>query len=600
MNFRTTWTLLLVTLAVLVGIIFIERPLRVARSQPADQRLLGDLKPSTVLSVQIRPAGSPEIRLERTNGGWQLTRPLAYPADPDRVERLLQALAQITWLTHIGAQELRQRPKAQEEFGFVSPQVSIVIEQTEGRHHLLVGARNAVANELFVQVVGGDGFYLVTDVLLKFVPPRAGDWRDRKVLDLAGSSFDLVRARSGTKGYDLQREGTNQSWKMSWPLQSRADNSRIDSLLQRLPALRVAEFVSDDARADLDSYGLQSPELELSFFRGTNFFTGLQLGRSPTNDPALVYARRTGTPHVFLIARGPLEPWRSEPADFRDRHIVRLGSNEVSSIDIRGSDKFTVSRVSNDTWKVLAASPFEADPTLVIDLLGLLSGSEVEFGPAVVTDFAGYGLGAPVVDYTLKRANGSVVAQILFGTNQAGKAFVRRADETSVDSIKPEEFQRLPLASWQLRDRRLWSFDPTNVAGILISQKGRSMQLLRAARGEWAVAPGSEGFVNAFSLDETLHRLGEMRAVFWVARGDDSANEFGFRETDHHVTFSFRNGAAKGLPASLTLDFGRLSEYGNPYAAAPVGGERMIFEFPWPFYFDQVKRDLSVQAVHHP
>ena len=80
----------------------------------------------------------------RTNAdGWALTKPLVYPAQATSIEILLANLARLTPAVRIDANELKNRPRADEEFGFASPQASIVLRQGEELMRLFKGGNDA-------------------------------------------------------------------------------------------------------------------------------------------------------------------------------------------------------------------------------------------------------------------------------------------------------------------------------------------------------------------------------------------------------------------------------------------------------------------------
>ena len=121
---------------------------------------------------------------------------------------------------HITARELRNRPKVDEAYGFVAPQASIVIEQPDYPVHLLVGSRTAPGDQVFLQVVGADGVYVVGADFLKYVPRTPEDWRDTTLIDLKGLAFDRLSVTNGAKLFELRRDATN--WR-------RLDSSRPNS-----------------------------------------------------------------------------------------------------------------------------------------------------------------------------------------------------------------------------------------------------------------------------------------------------------------------------------------------------------------------------------
>jgi uncharacterized protein DUF4340 len=124
-------TILWLTVAALLFsfIFFYQRHVRPLPPGPA--KVLPELRTELVTSVLIRPFGPAQlqIRADRTNGVWRLSQPLSYPAQPDRVQKLLEFLQQLKSVQYISASELRTNANADEEYGFASPQATVVIQQ---------------------------------------------------------------------------------------------------------------------------------------------------------------------------------------------------------------------------------------------------------------------------------------------------------------------------------------------------------------------------------------------------------------------------------------------------------------------------------------
>ena len=121
-----------------------------------------------------------------------------------------------------------------------------------------------------------------------------------------------------------------------------------------------------------------------------------------------------------------------------------------------------------------------------------------EFVKDVVTtpDLPAYGLAAPSWQITLFSAvddTNTVIAQLLFGTVQTNEVFVRRADEDSVYAVSLEDFNQLPEAGWELRERQIWNFSEADVAQITIRQNGKTRQLLHNGLNQWSLATGFTG-----------------------------------------------------------------------------------------------------------
>ncbi len=599
MSSKTTWSLIAAAGVLFALIFFVERPLREARSQQANHRILPSLKPEKVTRISIRtPDQLDAICAERQDQVWRLTSPIPYPADDRKVETLIRALAALEWQHCISAAELKDRPQAQEEFGFVTPQFSIILEEGKTVFHLRVGTNSAWGDQVFLQV-SSDSVFLANTEILKLIPKEKNAWRDTALVNLDGFPIDSVKIRSAGKTLELQsdRSGLWHIKTLQSSVQSRADSAKVEELLHRIQTLHVSSFVSDEPQTDLlDPYGLQLPELELSFFQGSNTLFSLQMGASPTNHPDQVYVRRRSPANIVLVPKEPLRLWQTAHTNLLDRHLLSSSPSLIDSIDVHGEDTFTLLRKDNGDWTVAGTETFPADPDLMRNMLGALTNAETETEQTVEVNPASHGMVPPLLQYALRgrpslTPQTNLIAQIEFGTNQSERVFERRTDEVSVNTLSRDQFDRLPRASWQFRDRHIWSFASSNVVSVTVYQAGAVRKFIRDPDQNWTFAPGSFGIFDPFSLEETLHRLGELKAVYWSGLGETNLERFGFKETDHRISMQVKK---DGHIETFTVEFGKASPYSHPYASVIQNGRRLIFEFPAQLYYDSVRADLTI------
>jgi len=591
MNTRTTWVVAFVA-AALFGFIYVVRPGRHKEVRP--EPVLKNFRSAEVTCVQVRPGGpaSLQIRADRTNDTWRLTEPLVYPAQAVSIDNLLAELQRLTPVTRISPAEYRTRPNADEEFGFASPQASIILFQKDYRTQLLIGGMTNPGDQVYLQVVGVQGIYVVDAGLLKVIPHSANDWRDTTFLDVDKLTFDRLAVTNSANAVVLQRDLPNGLWRMVWPLSgARADNERIVDCLHHLKALRIERFVSDDPKADLDAFGLAQPELEIALGRGTNTLALLQFGKSPTNDPAQVFARRAGEPFLFAVAKDLQAAWRKPAYDFRDPHLLSV-TEPLRALEMRGassSNWFRLERQTNDTWRVLPQD-FAADPVLVQDLISELNGLRiVQFTKDVVNQAAlpEFGLATPARKYILEAApapsapgTNRVVAELQFGFSTNHAVFARRTDETSVYEISTNDFARLASSGWQLRQRKLWDFSIDDVAAVTLRQDGRTRRIIRNGPHRWSLAPGSQGVINDLAVEETVRGLAKASADAWVDKGDQDCARYGLADKSHEVTIELKNGR------KASIQFGGEAPSTDRYASVKVDGQLWILEFPWLIYRD--------------
>jgi hypothetical protein len=379
---------------------------------------------------------------------------------------------------------------------------------------------------------------------------------------------------------------------MTRPLQTRADSTRLATALQQLRGARATQFVTNNLHADLASYGLQPPELSVWLGQGTNLTSGISAGKNPTDQATQVYARREGWDAIVTAGKDAFASWRGAVNDFRDPRLLMLTAS-VGEIEVHNGENYTLSFRGTNGWTV-AGEKFPADVESVQTFLKLLASMRVsEFVKDVATaaDLQSFGLTTPERQITLRSHAGDTnvpLAQILFGTTETNRVFVKPGDEDVVYALKLDDLARLPEHGWEFRNRRVWNFSETNITQVTLQQGGKTRVLVRTGVNKWSLGPGSQGIINPPALEETFHRLGELTAAGWVGRNVTTPEKYGLNPGNLSLTIELNSGE------KLMVDFGaELAQGQTALAAVMLDGERWVFVFP-PVMFQFVTTYLTI------
>lgn len=597
MNKSGTWMWPLLALALLAFILLVERRWQPERQLgPSLARLLPDLSPDAVTRLQVR-RGRQFVHLERAGKSWKMVTPVVYPAQPVLVDNLIQALGRLTRLNPIVSTDLAP-------FGLEEPQAIIVVHQGRERLEVQIGNATPVGNQVYVRAVGVPGIYAVDASILDMAPSNVNEWRSKALLTSeVAQSFDRLEVRSPTRGlgFVLSYNPTNKTWRLSRPMAARADRVKVEQLLLACLQARVEQFVSDDPKTDLEPLGLQPPQLELALGQDTNDLVSVTFGNSPSNQPAMVYARRLSHSNIVLVSKELVEKLAIPFTELRDRHLFSFVPELVTQIELLGEENITIRRQTNGLWRVTEPDEFPADGMLVMELLGDLFAMQVsQFEKDIVTDFSPYGLAQPLRQVTLKTSatnetglTNIIVAQAFFGTNGIGHVFARRHDETSVYEVTEADLMRLPFFAWQVRERKIWNFNVTNVVRVTVRQGERVHQLIRRGQTNWVFGTGSQGLLNAAGVESVVGRLGQLSAAAWAGRGAEARSRLGFNPPSMRVEIEVNEA---GKLNTYTLEFGAQSRAQVPWASVQLDGQWWCFEFPWHLYRDMA-RDLFPVTV---
>jgi hypothetical protein len=593
MNSKTTGIWFVIAAALLAFIFIFEHYLRPVAAGPAP--LLPNLRPAAVSSVQVFPAGALEISADLTNGGWVLTRPVAYPAQAAAIAALLDALQKLA-PAKISAAELREQKNAEAEFGFENPQATLIITAGDQSWQLKVGNKTAPGDQVYLRVAGVDGVSVADAGWLKLIPRAADEWRDTALVNAGQNDFDWIVLTNSAKGItiELRRDPTNHLWRIIRPSPARADTDHITDALQQLETASVTRFITDDPKTDLAAFGLQPADLDLWLGHGTNPVAAVHVGKSPANDATQVYAKREGWNTVVTTAREPLSPWRGAWNDFRDSRLFELTA-PVAEIEVRGGNNFILREEGTNDWKVVGEKfPADADNVrLFIQTLAGLRIAEFVRDVATAPDLASYGFAVPSREIILRSKAGdtnAVVAQLTFGTNQDDKVFVRCGGEDFIYAVTMQDFNRLPEAGWEFRDRRIWDFNAGDVAQITLRQNGKTRVLIHNGPDKWSLAAGSQGFIEGKYIEQTAQQFRVLTATGWVARAFTEPEKYGFGTNNLQITFELKNGDKD------TVDFGaEFPQRQTALAAVTLDGERWAFLFP-PGLYQFVLNYLTIPA----
>ncbi len=592
---RPTKSLLLAAVILLLLILaFDQQP---PRTTPARVVPLPRIDPGHIRAFELEVDGA-SLRLEREEGGWLVAKPFRYPALEGHANTLLEDLSTLHAVNFIpitGAAELAQ-------FGLDVPKTTLRLEGYESNQVLRFGSLTPIPNNGYLSVDGHPGVYVVPSEVWYRLPRDTSQWeqwRDRRLAHAgaAPEKIDAITAHADTQPlFVLQKNPTNQVWRLMQPAPAkRADAERVRLFLERAQGWQVAQFLPGTNATPLPPLGLDPAALRLRLMQGTNQRVALDFGAPHTNAPSLIYARDAVFNTLLAVAQTntmdllKTNPWHL----FGDRRLsAPIETNQIARIEIRSGAEQTVliPAEGNGTWQMTGPLTAEADAELVRDLLLQLQALEAaSLEKDIVTDFVPYQLANPPLSYTVWRqrppgaVTNTIMAGVDFGQSQAasGMTFARRHDEDMVYLTPTALSERLPSRFFQLRDRRLWQFTSSDVAKVTLHLGGKPLELARNVRNIWSGAAGQLDAGRDTEVNAALAALGRLRAVRWVARGNDKFGDpaYEFEKTAERMTMLLRRGVAS---ETQVLTLGRVTVEGERYAAAqvPPDNEHVIFIFP--------------------
>lgn len=402
--------------------------------------------------------GDSLVILERVDGAWRLTAPVATGADQSAVERYLRNLSE----TEVEGEPLQDSasvaagPELLAEYGLDSPRLRVFLELTgeaAALDSLRFGDDTPTERFAYVQRSGPNPEVLRVRAW-RFDNLQKGvfDLRDRRLLAFEQADVrEVWLGRADEPPVEAMRAG--DGWELVAPLARPADASAVDGLLSKVRNAQVEKVVYETpSKAELTAAGLApgAERMQLVLRVGDDRAEKRLLVGVESEDGAF-YARDSSRPHVFVIDSTVVGQLRKPVDELRDKHILRLQQDDVIRLELRreGALAFAAARDTAGSWR-LDTSGREPKTwrlnSLITDLDGLEAKAFVEDAPSgQEVALAPYGLDAPRLAIRVERTDGETWELLVGASAEDGDAYLMRAGIASVLRVAGDDVETLDL-----------------------------------------------------------------------------------------------------------------------------------------------------------
>ena len=579
MQKKLTWFLTFTALALFAFIFFLERRIPSTAERSAAPRVLPGIEPLNITALEITLAGGGVVRAEQTNGAWLHTKPL-YPAHQTAIETFVTNLVQLRSFDRLPQHEIALQ--GQRHFGLEPPRATVQVETATNKYTFEVGGNAPLTNNVYLRLLPSGEVVLAHADLVQSLPESTNAWRSQRLLQLANIPFDHLHVRHRQRIFELGRNPTNQLWRITRPIPARGDQQQIGTLLDQLARAQVTSFIADGS-ADLERFGLQTPELEIGFIQGTNRNFAIEFGGAATNLTNQVYARLIGRTNIVTVAEDLVDFLKQPYKAFHDPRLMTFDNlGALNRIEVNFQEQFAVQRQADERWRIGGEDGFFADRELLGEFLSrILALRILDIAKEVPTeaDLQELGLQKPLARYAFfeRRTNNApattnLTAELAFGTNTADRIHVKRSDEPPIYVAELARFLELPRAAYELRERQIWTLSTGNITRVSIISPGATNTAVRAGAA-WSGEP----VVNE-AIGEAVFRLSNLKALRWVPKSTERKRSLNIgTET---LELDVKSG---GDTQTHRIPLGRQTMRRDVYAEHP-DVDSLVFEFPGDIY----------------
>jgi hypothetical protein len=542
MKTRTTVILLVIAVALGVWIKFFESKQPNTAEAKRESGKVINFDREKLTGIVIRN-GDDRIELQRQNGTWRLTAPVKDQADAAAVDSLISDIEFWRKDAVIPAREFTGEKGKLSEYGLAQPKLRMQLLGLQGSPEVLFGKDAALEGQMYIRFATSKDVMIASQNVRTDISKKPDEFRDRKLTDI--TTAQVTRVVIKTQAGEIELAKKNDHWEITRPLQARGDDQKIGDLLADVTNARIQEFIADDS-GDLQGYGLSEPRGSLTIYVGDNKEgRTLQIGSAADKIKDAIYARYLPRHGVYALPKKTEALLTVKPNDLRDRHLVRLDTNNLDRIHIEAAGQSPIVLARKDqNWTIASRNNAPANNEEVRRLTDLLNDQQVtRFVTDAAPDLARYGLDQPRLKLTFSsfasentaetKAGERPYLSLAFGKTENGEVYARVGEEPFIVAVSQDLLGKIWSDPLQWQALSLFKFQPKEIHRIS-RVTDREESLVRSGPKDWKWIAG-QGDIDTTNMESLLNTLASLHAVRWIGA---TKPEHGFDKPDMVITFT--------------------------------------------------------------
>jgi hypothetical protein len=350
--------------------------------------------------------------LKKDNGSWQLVAPVAAKADEGEASAIANALGQVEIVRVID-----ENPADLKDYGLAAPRIAIDFKAAGDKDYrrLLIGEKSPTGADLFAKRNDEKKVFLIPAAQESTMNRSTFELRDKTVLAFQRDKVDTVSIDAGGKTVQLTKD--NADWKITQPLQARADYGSVEGLIGRLQTSGMKTIVSDNPTpADLKKYGLDKPAATVDLKLGSARATLAVGGKAADNT---VYARDASKPMVVTIDSALVDELKKGADEYRRKDLFEFRPYNANRVEItRDTQTIAFEKTkgqgenAEEKWRRVSPTAGDVDKDKVDSLLSRLSNMRAA---SFVDASAKTGVNMPAMTVAAKFDDGKKEERVTFG-----------------------------------------------------------------------------------------------------------------------------------------------------------------------------------------
>lgn len=317
-------------------------------------------------------------------------------------------------------------------------------------------------------------------------------------------------------------------WKVTSPIQSEADQSTIESILDAFSWLKKGRFVSD-IPDDFRKFGLNPYQYALVFEQGGINDT-LLVGDANLDDTSVFY-RKKGSNNVYLVPTALKNNVTKTLYDLRDKSILKFERGKIDKIIITNQENtFSCVKDSNQQWWLNHPIKALCDEDKFDNMLSQLHDSIVKkYESEQATFLNKYGLNNPWLSVSISDSSGQQ-KKLVVGKKDQQEYFARDESRSQIFRIDSSLVAELDVSLFDLRDKTIVAFEQDSVTEIMFQYPDFTFHCIKDSANHWLITQPDSGLAKSWKVSSLFYDLQDVKVAQFI---DEPSRPHAFYGFDH-------------------------------------------------------------------
>jgi hypothetical protein len=341
--------------------------------------------------------------------------------------------------------------------------------------------------------------------------------KEEKLVDLAVADILKmeIKKEDGTISFGKDDKG---AWRITAPLEARADGTEADGLASGFANLRI-ERVVEKTPGDLQTYEIPKQEVSL-WVKGKDAPVRVLIGMENPLDKSL-FAKREDDPRVVLISSSLKTTLDKKIFDFREKDVFKFETSEVKSVRVKAKDVSWQAAREGDGWLLKSPVRAQANKSKVdtlLDSLSALKAKEFLSENKKPEDVKKFGLEKP--EYEVALSMPAANKDIVFSLHKDGdKSYAMSSQSNKIITIEASFLAELEKKADELREKKVTAFTSWEANKVFL-KKGQ-FQLTAAKEkvkdeDKWLLETAAKDAADGTKIEDFIRKIEGLEAAAFI------------------------------------------------------------------------------------